>query len=84
MMFLLALVFSSATACISDKINLNPCWHRDILRVKGRVLITDCNFYEFVRPICLGNYSIRHFVPVVFLGRLVYLSAADYFSEEIN
>ena len=32
---------------------LGSCWRRDILRVKGQALITNCNFfYEFVWPIC--------------------------------
>ena len=57
--FLLLLVDQSAVAYIFDETNLSPCWRKDILRVKGRALITNCNFHEFVRP-------IRHFVPVVF------------------
>ena len=39
MMFLLFKVYLSAAACISEEINLDPCWHRDILRVKGRAQI---------------------------------------------
>ena len=87
MVVLLLLVDQSADACIFDEINLRPCWRKDILRVKDRALISNCNFYEFVRPIChhrvvTNRYAILF--PLCFLLRLIYLSAAAYFSEEIN
>ena len=44
MVILLLLVYLSAVACISEEINLGPCWRKDILRVKGQALITNCNF----------------------------------------
>ena len=44
MVFLLRLVYPSAAACISEEINLDPCWRKDILRVKGQALITNHNF----------------------------------------
>ena len=44
MVFLLLLVYLSAVAYISVEISLGSCWHRDILKVKGQGLITNCNF----------------------------------------
>ena len=41
----------SAVAYISVEISLGSCWRRDILRVKGQGLITNCNFLWF-RVIC--------------------------------
>ena len=41
---LLLLVYLSAVAYISIEISLGSCWCRDILRVKGQGLITNCNF----------------------------------------
>ena len=46
MVFLLLLVYLSAVACISEEINLGPCWRKDIVRVKGQALLSNCNFYE--------------------------------------
>ena len=65
MVFLLRLVYLSAAACISEEINLDPCWRKDILRVKGQALITNRNFYEIVRPIChlrvvTTRYAIKY------------------------
>ena len=39
MMCLLFLVYVSAAACISEEINLDPWWHRNILKVKDRAQI---------------------------------------------
>ena len=44
MVFLLLLVYLGAIAYISEEISLGSCWRRDILRVKGQALITNCNF----------------------------------------
>ena len=44
LVFLLHLVYVGAVAYISVEINLGSCWRRDILRVKGQVLFTNCNF----------------------------------------
>ena len=44
MVFLLLLVYLSVVAYISVEISLGSCWRRDILRVKGQRLITNCNF----------------------------------------
>ena len=41
---LLLLVYLSAVVYISTEISLGSCWCRDILRVKGQGLITNCNF----------------------------------------
>ena len=41
--FLLLLVYLSAVVYISVEISLGSCWRRDILRVKGQALITNCN-----------------------------------------
>ena len=51
MVFLLLLVlYLSAVVYTSEEISLVSCWRRDILRVKGQALITNCN-YDFVWPI---------------------------------
>ena len=39
-----SLVYLGAVAYISVEIRLGSCWCRDILRVKGQALITNCNF----------------------------------------
>ena len=44
MVFLLLLVYLRAVAYISVQISLGSCWRRDILRVKGQALFTNCNF----------------------------------------
>ena len=44
MVSLLLSVYLSAVAYISVEISLGPCWCRDILRVKGQGLITNCIF----------------------------------------
>ena len=44
MVFLLPLVYLGAVAYISVEISLGSCWRRDILRVKGQALFTNCNF----------------------------------------
>ena len=36
MMSLLLLFNLGAVACISEEIDLGPCWQKDILRVKGQ------------------------------------------------
>ena len=46
MVFLLRLVYLSAVACISEEINLGPCWRKDTVRVKGQAILSNCNFYE--------------------------------------
>ena len=86
MVFLLRLVYLSAVACISEEINLGPRWRKDILRVKGQALLSNCNYYEFVRPICnhRGNYSICHQVSMIFLLLLVYQRAAACIFEHRN
>ena len=52
MVFLLLLIYQSAVACISEETLLGPYQRKGISRVQGQALITNCNFYEFVRPIC--------------------------------
>ena len=44
MVFLLLLVYLGAVAYISVEISLGSCWRRDIFRVKGQALFTNCNF----------------------------------------
>ena len=47
MVFLLLLVYLGAVAyiyLIDEEVSLGSCWRRDILRVKGQTLFTDCNF----------------------------------------
>ena len=44
MVFLLLLVYLGTVAYISVEISLDSFWRRDILRVKGHALFTNCNF----------------------------------------
>ena len=44
MVFLLPLVYLGAVAYIAVEISLGSCWRRDISRVKGQILFTNCNF----------------------------------------
>ena len=44
MVFLLPLAYLRAVAYISVEISFGSCWRRDILRVKGQGLFTNCNF----------------------------------------
>ena len=85
MVFLLLLVYLGAVAYISVEISLGSCWRRDILRVKGHALFTNCNFLWLCdMQSSRGNYSMRHQVPMVSLLLLVYLSAVAYISIEIS
>ena len=43
MVSLLLLVYLNSVAYISIEKSLGSCWRRDILRVKGQGLITNCN-----------------------------------------
>ena len=47
MVFLLLVLYLSAVVYTYEEISLVSCWRRDILRVKGQALITNCN-YDFV------------------------------------
>ena len=51
MVFLLLLVHLGTVAYISVEISLGSFWRRDILRVKGPALFTNCNFL-WLRVIC--------------------------------
>ena len=44
MVFLLLLVYLGTVVYISVEISLGSFWRRDILRVKGQALFTNCNF----------------------------------------
>ena len=48
MVFLLLLVYLGTVPYISVEISLGSFWHRDILRVKGQALSTNCNFLSSV------------------------------------
>ena len=67
MVFLLPLVYLGAVAYISVEISLGSCWHRDILRVKGQALFTNCNFFMTLCDMQSpgDNYSMRHQVSMV-------------------
>ena len=69
MVFLLLLVYLGTVAFISVEISLGSLWHRDILRVKGQALFTNCNFLWLLCDIQLlsGHYLKRHQVPMVSL-----------------
>ena len=44
MVFLLLLVYLGTVVYISVEISVGSFWSRDILRVKGQALFTNCNF----------------------------------------
>ena len=44
MVVLLLLVYLGNVVHISVEISLGSCWRRDISRVKGQALFTNCNF----------------------------------------
>ena len=44
MVFLLLLVYLGTVAYISVEISLGSFWRKDILRIKGQALFTNCNF----------------------------------------
>ena len=68
MVFLLLLVYLGVVVYISVEISLGSCWRRDILRVKGQALFTNCNFLSLCdMQSSRGNYSMRHQVPIVSL-----------------
>ena len=48
MVFLLLLDYLGTDVYISVEISLGSFWRRDILRVKGQALFTNCNFYDSV------------------------------------
>ena len=79
MVFLLLSVYLGAVAYISVEISLGSCWRRDILRVKGQGLITNCNFLMNMQS-SRDNYSMRHRVSMVFKLLFIILSAAAYIS----
>ena len=87
MVFSLHLVYLSPVACISEGINLGPCWRKDILRVKGQAQITKCSSL-WVGAINLQklsvHYLMRQQIPMVFLFLLVYLSDVACIPEEIS
>ena len=67
MVFLL-LVYLGAVAYISVEISLGSFWCRDILRVNGQALFTNCNFLWLCDTQLLsGHYLMRHQVPMVSL-----------------
>ena len=45
MVFWLCLVYLSTLTCLFVEISWGSCWHRNISRVKGQVLIPNCNFF---------------------------------------
>ena len=51
MVFSLHLVYLSAVACISEEINLGPCWRKDILRIKGQYKSQNVTFFESAQSI---------------------------------
>ena len=83
--FLLFLVYLGTVAHISVGISLGSFRRRDILRVKGQALFTNCNFLWLCDVQLLsGHYLMRHQVPMVSLLLLIYLSAVAYISVELS
>ena len=86
MMFLLLLVYLGTVAYISVEISLGSYWRRDILRVKGQALFTNCNFL-WLCVICNCWVATIWHAPSSTHGvftSLVYLSAVAYISVEIS
>ena len=64
MVFSLLLVHLGTVAYISVEISLGSFWRRDILRVKGQALFTNCNFLWLCdMQLLSGHYLMRHQVP---------------------
>ena len=88
MVFLLLLVYLGTVVYISVEISLGSFWRRDILRVKGQALFTNCNFlwlfvqmwYAIIEWPLFDAPSSTHCV----FTSLVYLSAIAYISLEIS
>ena len=89
MVFLLLLVYLGTVVYISVEISLGSFWRRDILRVKGQTLFTNCNstFYDSVWSwYAIIEWSLSD-APSSTHGvftSLVYLSAVAYISVEIS
>ena len=85
MAFLLPLVYLGAVVYISVEISLGSFWRRDILRVKGQALFTNCNFYDSVWYAIIEwpLFDVPSSTHVVFTS-LVYLSAVAYISVEVS
>ena len=56
MVFSLLLAYLGAIVYISVEISLGSCWRRDILRVKGQALFTNCNFLW----LCVNMVKCNH------------------------
>ena len=69
MAFLLPLDYLGAVVYISVEISLDSFWRRDILRVKGQALFTNCNFFMTLCDMqsLSGHYLMRHQVPTLSL-----------------
>ena len=72
--------------CLHFCRNKFRCWRRDILRVKGQALFTNCNLFMTLDDMQSSscNYSMRHQVPIVSSLLLVYLSSVANISVEIS
>ena len=88
MVFSLHLVYLSTAACISEKINLGPCWLKDF---KGSIVndklqnVTFCELMDAINMQSLsGHYLMRQQVSMVFSLHLVYLSTVACISEKIK
>ena len=85
MVFLLLLVYLGTVAYISVEISLGSFWRRDILRVKGQALFTNCKCYDSVWYAIIewplfDTPSSTHGI----FTSLVYLSTVAYISVEIS
>ena len=87
MLFLLFSVYLSAASCISEEINLDPCWHRDILRVKGRAQIKNLLCVSWRNQYAIIKWPLFD-TPTSTSGGVasfsLYISAVDCTSEDIK
>ena len=86
--FVLRLVYLGTVAYISEEISLGSFWRRDILRVKGQALFTNCNILWLrVHGVICNCWVATIDAPSSTHGvftSLVYLSAVAYISVEIS
>ena len=72
--FSLHLDYLSSPTCISEKINLGPCWRKDFWGLKVKHKITKC-YFLWVDAINMqsfsGHYLMRQQAPMVFSLHLV-------------
>ena len=90
-MFLIVLVYLSmlsVAASISGKINLDSCWHRDILMVKSQAKSQNVTVLQSILLQSIRTHSMTTILPqqvsMVFLLLLDYQIDVVYIFDEIS